>query len=110
MEGRRRNFRRPLNIAIVPHSERSNENVINTKNLELKNWKFFHVYKVVPDEGQPRITTIWAITEKVINGKSAIEAKLVVSGFKEEHIFIVESPTAHNRTLRKTFTIAEMKS
>ena len=110
MEGRRRNFRRPLNIAIVPHSERSNENVINTKNLELKNWKFFHVYKVVPDEGQPRITTIWAITEKVINGKSAIKAKLVVSAFKEEHIFIVESLTAHNRTLRKTFTIAEMKS
>ena len=42
---------------------------------ELENWKSFKVYSVVPDEGQPRITTTWVITEKIIDNAKTIEAR-----------------------------------
>ena len=47
-----------VNIAVAPLSDHNNENVIVAKMKELENWKSFKVYSVVPDEGQPRITTV----------------------------------------------------
>ena len=46
-----------VNIAVAPLSDHNNESVIVAKMKELENWKSFKVYSVVPDEGQPRITT-----------------------------------------------------
>lgn len=48
--------------------------------------------------------------EKIIDNESTIEARLMATGFQEEHNLIVESPTAHKSTLQIIFTIAAIKS
>ena len=73
-----------VNIAVVPLSDHNNENVIVAKVKELRNWKSFKVFSVVPDEGQPRITTTWVITEKLIDNANTIRARLVARGFQKE--------------------------
>ena len=66
-----------VNIAVAPLSDHNNESVIVAKMKELENWKSFKVYSVVPDEGQPRITTAQAITKKLIDNAKTITARLV---------------------------------
>ena len=70
----------------------------------------FKVYSIVPDEGQPRITTTWVITEKIIDNAKTIEARFAAWSFQEEQYLVAESPTAHKSTLRIAFTIAAGKS
>ena len=94
-----------VNIAVVPLSDHNNENVIVAKVKELRNWKSFKVFSVVPDEGQPRITTTWVITEKLIDNANTIRARLVARGFQKESDLVLESPTAHKSTLRIVFTL-----
>ena len=77
---------------------------------ELENWKSFKVYSVVPDEGQPQITTAQAITKKLIDNAKTITARLVARGFQEEQDLVIESPTAHKSTFRIAVSIAAMKS
>ena len=68
----------------MPLSDHNNENVIVAKVKELRNWKSFKVFSVVPDEGQPQITTTWVITEKLIDNANTIRARLVARGFQKE--------------------------
>lgn len=75
---RRRNF------VILPESQHSNDIAIKSKSPELENWKPFNVYHVVPDEGEPHITTICLIMEKIINNESTIKAQLVARSFNKE--------------------------
>ena len=58
-----------VNVKIAPISQHSNENVLNTKQIELENWKSFNGYSEIADEGQSRITTTWVVTEKEVNRK-----------------------------------------
>ena len=58
-----------VNVKIAPISQHSNENVLNTKQIELENWKSFNAYSEIADEGQSWITTTWVVTEKEVNRK-----------------------------------------
>ena len=40
------------NVKIAPISQHSNENVLNTKQIELENWKSFNAYSEIADKGQ----------------------------------------------------------
>ena len=67
----------PLMTNIIPTEAASSR---EAKIKELDNWKSFHVYDEVSDQGQCYLATWWVITEK----ESGMKARLVVRGFEEE--------------------------
>ena len=69
---------------------------------ELNNWKSFHVYDEVSDQGQCYLTTGCVITEK----ESCMKAKLVVRDLKEESEVQTNSPTAAKDTIRLFFALS----
>ena len=66
----------------------------NAKRAELNNWKAFNVIEEVVDVHQPKISTRWVVTEKLLNFNKVIKARLVVRGFEEEGDMQRDSPTA----------------
>ena len=51
---------------------------------EIKKWKENHVIEPIYYNGQKTITTRWVLTEKFVNGKKKIKARLVARGFEED--------------------------
>ena len=50
--------------------------VHTAKCTELENRKSFSVYEEIPDEGQSTINTRWVVTEKSLDGKKIVKARL----------------------------------
>ena len=81
----------------------------NAKERELNNWKKNDVYEVLPYTGQKCVSTRWVFTEKFIDGKKAVKARLVARGFEEETNFQVDSPTCSKEALRLASTLMMTK-
>ena len=69
------------------------------KERELNNWKKNNVYEVLPFTGQKCVSTRWVFTEKFIDGKKAVKARLVARGFEEETTVQVDSPACSKEAL-----------
>ncbi|CAC5411358.1 unnamed protein product [Mytilus coruscus] len=89
-----------VNAVVVPQSRHNENQVKHAKQLEMDNWKSFNVYDEIPYSGQKLMSTRWVITEKEMNGKRKVKARLVVRGFEEENEVTSDSPTIHKESLR----------
>ena len=98
---------RKINIVVVPQSQHSTD-AIKAKSLDLENLKLFNIYCIVPDGGQPHVTTA-CLMAKNMGSESTIKVRLVAKGYQEKHNLIIKSITAHNSTLRIAFTISAIK-
>ena len=97
------------NVVIVPNYRHEEASVFNAKRAELNNWKAFNVIEEVVDVHQPKISTRWVVTEKLLNFNKVIKARLVVRGFEEEGDMQRDSPTAAKDTLRVFFALSASK-
>ena len=79
--------------------------ISEAKEKELNNWKKNNVYEVQPYIGQNCISTRWVFTEKFIDGRKVVKARLVARGFEEETSFQVDSPTCSKEALRLASTL-----
>ena len=59
-------------------------NLLEAKQRELAIWDRCGVYELVPDRGQPVVTTRWVNTEKILDdGTVTPKSRLVARGFQE---------------------------
>ena len=76
-------------------------NIIDdAKTTELENWKRNKVYQEVTYNGQKCISVRWVFTEKYVDGKKIVKARLVARGFEESEPLQVDSPTCSKESLR----------
>ncbi len=99
-----------VNVAFIPDQRHDEKLVRSAKQSELENWKSFDVYEEVLDQGQPRMSTRWVVTEKVNDERKVIKARLVARGYEEERDVPSDSPTAGKDTLRTVVTITCLRS
>ena len=65
----------------------------------------------VEDVGQPAITTRWVLTEKMLDEKNVVKARLVARGFEEDTSDIrTDSPTVSKESIRLVSAIAVAES
>ena len=67
-------------VVFVPKKDHHLPEVVAAKQKELEHFKEYKVYRSVPDNGQPRISSGWIVTRKEIDGKPGIKARLVCHG------------------------------
>ena len=77
-------FSEDANIVMIPAHRHSEKEVVEAKMKELKTWKDFNVYKKVNDRGQQRISSTWVISEKNIDHKRVVKARLVAGDYEEK--------------------------
>ena len=82
------------------------ESVLKAKMEELDSWKKNNVYTEVEDVGQERISVRWVVSEKVVDNKIGIKARLCARGFEEIQDFRKDSPTCSKESMRLVMTIA----
>ena len=71
------------------------------KERELSSWDEFEVYEVVKDEGQTRLGTNWVLTEKMVDSKQIVKARLTVRGDQEDTEGIrSDSPTVRKGNIK----------
>ena len=88
----------------------NNGDVFLAKEREYQNWLDNGVFEEVPDNNQKAISVRWIITEKIINGKRIIKARLVARGFEEDTSKLrKESPTCSRESIRILIIIASSK-
>ena len=87
---------------MVPREQRNSEDCLKAKLEELEKLKEFNTYEIVEDQGQPRITTVWVLTEK---GQEK-RARLTCRGFLEEDDIPNSSPTVGKHTMKALLAIA----
>ena len=94
-------------VVMVPRSMHNAPEVLQAKLKELKNYRDFQVYEVVPDVGQPRIRHNWIVTQKPIEGGGVcIKARLCARGDEEWELLRTDSPTVDKKSLRIIYSIA----
>ena len=78
------------------------DNIKAAKFTELHNWCTFQVHDDVEDTGQIRLSTRWAITEKLdttIDGQQSVKARLAARGFEEHSVVRPDSSTSNKESL-----------
>ena len=93
-------------MVFIPKKDWSKPFVIEAKEREIQNFDRYGAYKTVSDEGQPRLTSGWIITEKLYGDIVGCKARLVVHGNQELYDVRTDSPTVMKQSLRLAFTIA----
>ena len=77
------------------------------KEKELCQWDEFKVYEEVKDDGQYKLNTNWVLTEKIINGKCGVKARLTIRGDQENTDEIrKDSPTVRKGNIKVFVTVA----
>ena len=84
-------------------TQREETNIAKSK--ELQAWIDQDVYEAVDNEGQSAISVKWVITEKMIEGRKGIKARLVARGFEEVKDFRTDSPTISREGMRVTLAV-----
>ena len=87
---------------LIPRDRHNSEECLQAKFNELEKLKEFNTYEEVKDEGQPRITTTWVMTEK----GTEVRARLTARGFQETEDIPKDSPTLHKSSLRIVLALA----
>ena len=83
----------------------SAKEVIEAKEREINSWRSNNVYEEVDYKGQKVLSTKWIYSEKTIENKQVLKARLVARGFEESHNENNDSPTCNKETLRIMLTI-----
>ena len=81
--------------------------VKEAKLREFQSWFDHSVYVEFPNDGQKYISTRWVLTEKFVNGNKTTKARLVASGFEEDHLakLRTDSPTCGKESLQIVIAI-----
>ena len=88
-------------VVLIPREHHGEQFVLDAKDKELKNFQNYKAYQEVVDEGQPRITMSWIISEKIYGtGEKGCKARLVAHGNQLEDDQPKDSPTVRKNTLR----------
>ena len=92
-------------VVELPVRQHKRPEVIEAKEVEMKNLKDYDTFEEVEDCGQERITSRWVITVKEVHDgqKTKYKARLVARGFQEEVKPQSDSPTVL-RESNKLFT------
>ena len=92
-------------VVELPSHQHKKPEVIDAKQIELKNLQDYETYEEVEDTGQDRITSRWVVTMKEEHDgqKTKFKARLVARGFQEEEPPLSDSPTVL-RESNKLFT------
>ena len=93
-------------MVFIPRKDWGKPFVIEAKEKEIQNFDKYKAYKTVRDEGQPRLTSGWIITEKLYGDVVGCKARLVVHGNQEKYDVRSDSPTVTKQSLRLVFTLA----
>ena len=93
-------------VVFIPRKDWHKPFVVEAKQKELENFTKYGAYKVVKDEGQPRLTSGWIVTEKLYGEIVGCKARLVVHGNQEYNDIRSDSPTVTKQSLRLVFTLA----
>ena len=72
---------------------------------EFNSWKKNNVFEEVPFSGQKCVSVRWVYSEKFIDGKSVLKARLVARGFEEIDNFQNDSPTCSKECIRLLLTL-----
>ena len=86
------------------------QKVTEAKECELQSWLENDVYEVVPYAGHKLISVKWVISEKNVNGKPIIKARLVPRGYEEEDTVQSDSPTCYKESVRILLAVIASKS
>merc|ERR1712115_157367 len=80
----------------VPVKDHGKPEIVEAKNKEIENLKFYETFEEVRDEGQETIGSRWVVTEKQqhYGQKQDYKARLVAKGFQELDQPQSDSPTA----------------
>ena len=86
----------------IPKKYHNTPEVIEAKEAEMGNFIRFKAFEDIEDQGQPRISSRWVITEKQNHDamKVKTKARLVVRGFQETEEPRSDSPTLSHDSLR----------
>ena len=96
-------------VVMIPWNEHNLPECCEAKEKEMCGWRDNHTYEEVDDVGQKRISTMWILTEKVIDGQKRVKARLVAKGNQENVKVQVDSPTGCKDSLFVTLAIGSMK-
>ena len=94
------------NVVIIPDSEHSHDDCVLAKEKELNSFHQFGVYDLVKDEGQSKISSMWVLTKKTVDGKMTTKARLVARGFQETGSIKSDSPTCHKDSFKIFLCVA----
>ena len=84
-------------VVQIPKYRHHEKICLEAKNKEFASWDEFAVYEEVPDEGQTWLDTHWVLTEKLVEGKTIVKARLTIRGDQEE----TENIRSDSPTVRK---------
>ncbi|XP_057314680.1 uncharacterized protein LOC130655883 [Hydractinia symbiolongicarpus] len=91
----------PINTeeALLSQVKFADSDVLNAKIDE-------KVYENVENHGQKALSVRWVVTEKILNGKKKMKARLVARGFEEiDNDILKDSPTCSKESLRLILTL-----
>ena len=95
-----------VNVVSIPDCEHSHDDCVQAKEKELNAFHQFGVYDLVKDEGQSKISSMWVLTKKNIDGRMATKARLVARGFQEANSIQSDSPTCHKDSFKIFLCVA----
>ena len=95
-------------VVFIPRDQWDKPFVKEEKEKELANFQSYGAYQEVRDEGQPRMSSGWIVTEKLYGDVLGAKARLVVHGNQERKYeeMMSDSPTVSKQTLRIQFALA----
>ena len=98
-------------VTFLPKDEYDSLKAIKAKELELRHFQSYGVYKEVDDVGQPRVSSSWVLTKKIINGQDDVKARLVCHGnqqsiWYEELNPKTDSPTVKRKSIKILIAMA----
>merc|ERR1712120_42981 len=86
----------------VPVKDHGKPEIVEAKNKEIENLKFYETYEEVRDEGQETIGSRWVVTEKQQHDgqKQDYKARLIAKGFQELDQPQSDSPAAAKESFK----------
>ena len=96
-------------VTIIPRKEHWRPEIVNAKKKELAKFVEYGVYQEIADVGQPRISTDWVATPKMIDNKPDVKTRLVCRGNEaklEDLTQKVDSPTVKRESVKLMMALA----
>ena len=97
----------PESVLLVTDQEQMSQEIVDAKEKELKNMIENDVFERVPFYGQATVSCKWVFTEKFVNERKVVKARLVARGFEEDSSNLhTDSPTCSRQSMRLVFLTA----
>ena len=97
----------PESVLLVTDQEQMSQEIVDAKEKELKNMIENDVFERVPFYGQATVSCKWVFTEKFVNERKVVKARLVARGFEEDSSNLhTDSPTCSRQSTRLVFLTA----